>query len=233
MKSMKAAVGFALVMAAGAGQAGLLSTGPCPLGMFLTMRYPSMVPSCVGAQIPGVGGAAGAAGEALQGAAGSALQGLVGASSGSPAGGANANGAALASQAADWGGSNNFGSVSGFNGIVVKVISCDELSGMRPGMVNPQNVALGYEDLVAQNLLGEGEVQNGWWAQKLTYQTYPTGLPASGYGGAVVQYASLKTADGGSMNQTAKIVSTGSCERKVVPYAGSAGVGANASSGGL
>ena len=228
IKLMKAAVGLALALAAGAGQAQMASTGPCPLGMFLTMLYPSMVPSCVGTPIQGA--ASGALGS-IASMAGGAAMGAMGGSAPAPAGGSD-RAAAVSSQAAEWGGSNNFGAVSGFGGITVKVISCDELAQMNPGMVNPQNDAIGYDDLAAQSLLGQGEVQNGWWAQKLDYRTFPTGLPASGYGGAVVEYASLKTADGGSMNQTARVIASGSCERKIAPYNGGAGVAASVSSGG-
>lgn len=219
MKFMKAALGLALVVGAGASQAQMSSMAPCPLGMFLTMLYPSMVPSCEGTPIQGV---ASSAMGSIASAAGGAIQGALGGSAPAPSA---QQAAALSSQAAEWGGSNNFGSVSGFGGITVKVISCDELAQMSPGMVNPQNDALGYEDLAAQNLVGQGEVQNGWWAQKLDYRTFPAGLPASGYGGAVVEYASLKTVDGGSMNQKARVIASGSCERKIAPYNGGAAAG--------
>lgn len=198
---------------------------PCPLGMTLIIKSVSLVPSCVGTQIDAlealgagsIGGVLGAAGTAAVSAVGKAAVGAVGAAAVGAIAGSGGSGSSSAAEAAavrqsqEWGGATNFGGVTGFGGVTTKVISCDEYASMTPGMVNPQNASLSYED--RQNY-GEGEVQNGWWAQKLTYNQWPSGVAASGYGGAVVQYASLSQA-GGAINQKATVISVGSCERKV------------------
>ena len=206
------------------------SLAPCPLGMTLTILPISMVPSCVGVPLQNIASqAAGSVAGSVAGAAGGAASQLTGAATGalsSAASGAAQQAiaptasnqqTAIQQQSQNWGGNSNFGSVDGFGGITVRVISCDEYAAMNPSLVNPRNENLNYQQLSELGLAGQGEVQNGWWSQVLHYTTWPDGTDAAAEGGAVVQYASLNQSNGQNINQTAKIIAVGACDKHITP----------------
>lgn len=230
-KITKLALAAAFVSGMGAAHAEIpaayrsIPTIPCPLGMFLTILTPSMVPSCVGEAISlselvkMQSAAASVATSAASAVAGAATTTAIQSAATSAANDAikNATSSAVQQQAAAWGGAGNMGSVSGFAGVTQKVISCDEYSSLVGGLTNPQNVQLSYEDLSSLGLTGSGEVENGWWATKLTYKDAATGVQRTAFGGAVIQYATLNANSGGNLQQNATIVSTGQCTLQVQP----------------
>lgn len=229
MKSMKWAV-LALALSAGGAQAQALQSfgGPCPLGMILTYKSLAMVPACVGMpirSIPGTegitsalsGGVSGlgqaAAGAVAGAAAGAVASAVTGSGANKSYGGQTATMTAPAQQQAQEYGFNSLQGVTSFAGIQRKIISCDEYSTMVGGLTNPRNAPLTYDDTHYYGLADTGEVQNGWWAQKFSTGQWNGGL-VEGYGGAVVEYASLNSVNG-AIQLKATVVEVGTCERNV------------------